>query len=192
MGYTAWKIWLHPRATASLLNSMEESVAAAGRLQAELDASREKAADLETRLTSSEAELDARDGQLASFREKYDSATAENADLRNLLRHARATQKEAEEEVCRLQEIETNLREFQKMLSNIESMKAGYERRISKLRDLVKTLKSQQGIDDGHSAELQPIAFSTPPQAATSPTSPTTVTPPSAPTPDDWLLPLPD
>lgn len=140
-----------------MIGSLEEEVREMDGLRAELKDTRDSTAALETELDRVRKECADLRQRHSGMREEYDSLSAENVRLRTQLRETEEQLRELSARIDEAKEVEERLEEFERALTQVESMKAGYERRIALLRDMVKTLKAERKVDDGHAEELRPI-----------------------------------
>ncbi len=190
MSYSAWNIWWHPCATARLMEDMENNLE-------DIEALRQRVEELTGLLQAAEATAaqdrrlrEQADNRVTVLREEVvrlnDEKTAaeeESAALRAQLRTANT-------ELTLRKDTESQLQNFEKMLSAAEQMKANYERRIATLRDAIVRLKER--YEPQPASELQEIDM----KATAGPTVPSENTPaeerrqvfPG----NDWLMPLPE
>lgn len=201
MGWSAWKIWLHPKVARRVMEDLE--LAAQTAVGAEADSSaRLQEACLEIASLRSEAD-DARqhcdrlaetNGQLEKEKEALTRRVSELSDELAA----------AKEELLERLDVETQVKEFESMLTKVEQMKAGYERRIERLRHALASARRASGHADSPSSELMEIDMTAPGAAATdaasaprpAPSSAASDTATAASDPTisdtDWLMSLPD
>lgn len=105
----------------------------------------------------------------------------------------------AKEELLERLDVETQVKEFESMLTKVEQMKAGYERRIERLRHALASARRDSGHADSPSSELMEIDMTAPGAAATDAASAPRPAPSSAAATSgtavsdtDWLMSLPD
>lgn len=154
MPYSPLKIWLHPRFTARIMESLEEEAASGTDRTDTLARELEAAAEREKSLREAMEALAAEAGTLR----------AERLVLESRIAASEAHVKALEEENARLQRETEGQEDAREMLAQFESkldgflrIKAGYEDRIARLRATVKKLKGLMPVPDPEAGEIAEI-----------------------------------
>lgn len=137
MGYSAWKIWLHPRTARDVMEELEGKVGEIEKIRDEILAYEACKSDKEKEIERLLAE---NDKLSESTRVLASKIVEQEHDLQTARRELEHNRKELESR----KDVENRIAEFEKMLQQVEQMKSKYEQRIYKLREAVKELKSQQ------------------------------------------------
>lgn len=197
MGWSAWKIWLHPKVARRVMEDLE--------LTAQTAAGNE--ADSSGRLQEACLEIASLRSEADDARQRCERLAESNARLEKekeaLTRRVSELSDElaaAKEDLLDRLDVETQVKEFESMLTKVEGMKAGYERRIERLRHALASARKASGQVASSSSELMEIDMTVPGTATTDAASAPrpASTPRPAPSPDttvsdtDWLMSLPD
>lgn len=146
--FSLWKVLTHPSTAVKVLGNYERMVCelsveaeAAGALKEELDACNTK---LNETLTLLEEEKD-RTARLKADVEKLNESVgilvSECGRERNNVKRLENELEAARSQSKRNEEVEAELREFEKSLDKVAEMKAKYEKRIALLRAAVTELR---------------------------------------------------
>lgn len=140
MEYSTWRIWLHPRATKSVLSDYEETITNL----------RSEAEKMQAEMTRLHQEKDACEAESLSLK-------GDNDKLRQELSATKLKLRKADAELADRKEAEAKIAEFESVLSRVEDMKRRYEQRISNLRHIVHDMKRASGEPDPEAMELKEI-----------------------------------
>lgn len=163
MGFSAWKIWLHPKFTARTMDELEAESLSISEERERMKVTIDRFADLNSALEQEIAE----------------TVTKLNDALRQL--------DEAKEMIDSLSETESHIREFELKLSEFERMKANYERRISSLKSTIRELRAAEAGVESDSDLIEDIHLS----PGSGPNVSDVKSHPSLPDEENWLDSLP-
>lgn len=203
MAFSAWKIWCHPKLTASVMDDYERTIeasASATDLQSDIEARDREIGRLQADTDALRAEAEALRAETATLRSEAADLRRDLAEAAEATASLREKMAAMEEELSRRADTERQLSEFGDILDRAEQMKARYEERIARLRRALETARRSQGQTSGIDEELTIDMTATPTgdtigseatKETACPAESSTQESPQTPATDEWLEDLP-
>lgn len=187
MGFSAWKIWLHPQLSRRVFDELsaqaEESAANCARLEEEMRLLDEHKLLLEKTKLRIEEEKIRQEESLRDSEEKMRVLISEKE-------HLEADNRSLREELENRRDTEIQIEEFNKKLDGFAAVKENYEKRVTRLREEIlrlRTLLQRQDPEESELTEIDMTSGSTVVSKAISKAKPIKRKPESSSDDSDWL-----